>query len=480
MLLDGRTVFTPTSNGVYWDVQDTLLEDIDRIEVIRGPGAVLWGLNAVNGVINIITKPASATQGGLVTARLGSHETPDVGLRYGGKAGDRGHYRAFARYFDRQPQATANGYRADDDWHNLRAGFRADWDLSARDTFTILGGGYSGAEGHTETKILSLQPPVTQPIAVRERIAGADALTRWQRNFSGGSNISLQAYFDYTDRSDYTRTQLRHTADLDFQHHIRAGSRNDITWGLRYRYTAQHTSGSFLVSFDPRVDVLNSFSYFAQDEITLVSERLRLIVGLRQDSDGDEGAEFQGDVRLHWSPNGHHSLWIGVTRPIGEPSLANRTLRLSTTAFPGTGGTPTVVVLTGNPDIEDSTALAFQGGYRAKLAETLAVSADGFYTRHKNVQTLDPGAAFVESDPAPPHVILPLIFQGALEGNTHGMELAATWQATQTLEAGRQLHVVANESSARPHRGCRSRTSQHFQSPSPVSGALDSELAEKP
>jgi iron complex outermembrane receptor protein len=456
VLLDGRTVFTPTSNGVYWDAQDTLLEDIDRIEVIRGPGAVLWGLNAVNGVINIITKPASATQGGLITASLGSHETPDVGVRYGGRAGANGHYRAFVRYFDRQPQATANGYRADDGWHNLRAGFRADWDWSGRNTFTILGGGYSGREGHTETKILSLQPPVAQPIAVGERIAGADALTRWQRNFSGGSNVSLQAYFDYTSRSDYTLTQLRNTADLDFQHHIRAGSRHDITWGLRYRYTTHHTSGSFLLSFDPRVDVLNSFSYFFQDEITLVPERLRLIAGLRQDSDGDEGAEFQGDVRLHWSPTAAHSFWIGLTRPIGEPSLAARFVRLNSTVFAGTGGTPTVVAVMGNPDVEDSTALAFQGGYRAKLSEAFAVSADGFYTRHEDAATIDPGTPFLENDPTPPHVVLPLVLRNTLEGNSHGIELAVTWQAMRRWKLSSSYtwlqmnlrHVVTGEAGA--------------------------------
>ena len=430
VLIDGRTVYTTTSNGVYWDVQDTLLEDIDRIEVIRGPGALLWGLNGVNGVINIITRPASATQGSLVTTSIGSHQTPDVALRYGGKAGNAGHYRAFLRYFDRQPQAAASGYRSSDDWHNLRAGFRADWDFSQRDSLTAVGGGYRGLEGHVENKIISLQPPVTQPVSVRERIAGGDILARWRHTFSDRSEIVLQTYFDYTARLDFTRADLRKTADFDFQHRIAIRDRHELTWGARYRYTAGHTSGSFLVSFDPRVHINNTVSGFVQDEITLSPERLRLVLGLRQDHDGDEGSEFQADARLLWSPRSNHALWIGVARPISKPSFAARGIRVSQSVFPGPGGTPTVVALLGNPDIEDSSALAFQGGYRGQWAGSLAVSAEGFYTRHRDAVSLELGAPFPENDPPPPHLVLPIIFQNRLNGNTHGVELSATWQAT--------------------------------------------------
>lgn len=429
VLIDGRTVYTLTSNGVYWDVQDTLLEDIDRIEVVRGPGAVLWGLNAVNGVINIITKPASGTQGALLTTSIGSQPTPDAAVRYGGKAGDTGHYRAFVRYFDRQPQATASGYRSSDGWHNLRVGFRADWELSARDSLTLLAGGYRGLERHLENKIISLQPPVAQVLTVRERIAGGDILTRWHHTFSDRSDLTLQTYFDYTARLDFTRALLDKTVDFDLQHHLTIKRRHDLVWGLRHRYTANHTSGSFLVSFDPRVHINNTVSAFVQDEISLVPERLRLVLGVRYDRIVAREIDFQPDGRLLWSPRSNHSLWIALSGPVTLPSIASEGIRISQTTFPGPGGTPAVVALIGNPDLEDIHAFSFQAGYRGQLRGAVALGVEGFYTRHKDALSIDSGASFLETDPAPAHLVLPLVFQDTLQGDTHGLELSGTWQA---------------------------------------------------
>jgi iron complex outermembrane receptor protein len=429
VLVDGRTVYTPTSNGVYWDVQDALLEDIDRIEVIRGPGAVLWGLNAVNGVINIVTRPASATQGGLLTASIGNQQRPDAGMRYGGRAGDAGFYRVFVRYFDRQAHLESTGLRSTDGWHALRAGFRADWDFSPRNSFTVLGGGYRGLEHHVENKILSLQPPLAQPLTVSERIAGGDLLTNWHHTFSDRSDLSAQTYFDYTERIDYARSDLRKTADFDLHHHIAVGTRHELTWGLRYRYAASHTSGSFLLSFDPRVSVNNTVGGFVQDEITLVPQRLRLVLGLRHDNDGDEGAEIQPDARLLWSPTARHSFWFGVSRPVGEPSLASRGIRFPQDVFAGPTGLPVAGTLLGNPDVEDISTLALQAGYRGEWTETLAVAVDGFHSTHKDFVSLDAGAPFLETSPPPAHLVLPIVFQNALEGDTHGLDLSVNWQA---------------------------------------------------
>ena len=430
VLVDGRTVYDPTFNGVYWEVQDTVLEDIDRIEVICGPGAALWGQNAVNGVINIITRAASETQGGLVTVAAGSLLTPEIAARYGGKAGPTGHYRVFAKYLNRQEQDLASGARAADGWHNLRMGFRADWELSDYDSLTVLGDGYQGLERHLENQIVSLLPPVQQEFLNAVHIAGADILTRWRRTFSGRSDITLQAYYDYTDRRDYLHAELRNTGDLDFQHHLAIGRRHDLIWGMGWRYTTDHTSGSFHLSFNPRVDHNTTYSAFAQDEITLVPDRLRFVLGARFTHDDYTGPEIQPDGRLLWTPHPSHSFWLAISRPISAPSYSSKSVRFSQNVSLGPGGVPVLAVVLGNPAVEDANSLSLQFGYRGQLVHKLSLGAAGFYSRYKGVRSSSLGAPFFEADPVPAHLVLPVYLQSGIRGETHGLELSASWQVS--------------------------------------------------
>ena len=428
VLVDGRTVYDPSFNGVYWDVQDTLLEDIDRIEVICGPGAALWGQNAVNGVINIITKEASQTQGGLVTVAAGNLQTPDVAARYGGNAGASGHYRISGKHLGRQEQELASGARASDGWHSQRLDFRGDWDPSGHDALTVSGGGYQGLEHHLENRIVSLSPPVQQEVTNRVNVAGADVVARWQRAFSGRSDITLQAYYDYAYRRDPLHAELRNTIDFDFQHHLATQRRHDLIWGVGSRYTTDHTSGSFHLSFNPRVDRNTTFSLFAQDEITLLPDRLRFVVGARFTDDNYTGAEIQPDGRLLWTPYSNHSLWLAISRPIGEPSFSTTSVRFSQNVSAGPGGAPVLAVVLGNPDEGDSKALSIQAGYRGQLGRKLSLSSATYYSRYKGVRSTSLGALFLETDPMPAHFVLPLHFQSGIRGETHGLELSGTWQ----------------------------------------------------
>ncbi len=359
VLIDGRTVYTPLFTGVLWDAQDTLLEDIERIEVIRGPGASLWGANAVNGVINIITKHPRDTQGGLVTAGAGDQERGFGAVRYGAKTGDSGFYRFFAKSFRRGASADALGQDAGDDWYMLRGGFRSDWTLTPRDSLTVQGDIFNGNSGQVVPEIRSLAPVVVGNFPGRNIISGGDVLARWSRTISPRSETSLQVYYDRSDRDLIVFKELRDTVDVDFQHHLAVGARHDIIWGLGYRFTTDQTQGSLTVSFNPasRGDNLNSA--FLQDEISLVPDRLRLTVGIKVEHNDYNGSSVQPDFRLLWTPHPAHALWGAVSRAIGTPGRANSDTRYNASVFPGPGGVPIMVFLLGNPQEEAEEVWAY-------------------------------------------------------------------------------------------------------------------------
>ncbi len=430
VLIDGRTVYTPLFTGVLWDAQDTLLEDIERIEVIRGPGASLWGANAVNGVINIITKHPRDTQGGLVTAGAGDQERGFGAVRYGAKTGDSGFYRFFAKSFRRGASADALGQDAGDDWYMLRGGFRSDWTLTPRDSLTVQGDIFNGNSGQVVPEIRSLAPVVVGNFPGRNIISGGDVLARWSRTISPRSETSLQVYYDRSDRDLIVLKELRDTVDVDFQHHLAVGARHDIIWGLGYRFTTDQTQGSLTVSFNPasRGDNLNSA--FLQDEISLVPDRLRLTVGIKVEHNDYNGSSVQPDFRLLWTPHPAHALWGAVSRAIGTPGRANSDTRYNASVFPGPGGVPIMVSLLGNPQEEAEEVWAYQVGYRAQLSRRLTLDFAGFYNSYDEIRGQQPGAPFLETSPSPVHIVLPLYGVNALKGNTRGVEIAPTWNVT--------------------------------------------------
>jgi iron complex outermembrane recepter protein len=451
VLVDGRTVYSPLFSGVYWDVQDVPLEDIERIEVIRGPGATVWGANAVNGVINIITKTAKETQGGLLTAGSGTHE-PGFGVaQYGGEFHQATSYRFFVKGFDYSSFPSLLGHNGQDGSDLLHGGFRVDSTLAKQDSLTVQGDLYEGHDGELANTVL-LTPPFSEVFNTSTSTSGGNLMGRWDHTLSPRSGTSLQVYFDRTRRNEVIERATVNTADIDFQHRIGWRSRQDFVWGVGYRYISYDTSGSLEVSFNPASQGLQLFSAFLQDEITLKPDRLSLTIGAKFEHNDFSGFEFQPSARIVWNVTKDDMLWAGYSRARRTPSPADRGLRLGFGTFPGPGGLPVLLTILGGPDTISENLDAFETGYRTQLRPNVALDLSTFYNRYGALQTLEPGAPFLELDPSPPHLNVPLIFANDMHGESHGIEVAVNWKVADrwTLSPGyafERIHLQTNPGS---------------------------------
>lgn len=431
VLMDGRSVYTPLFSGVYWDVQDTLLDDIERIEVIRGPGATLWGANAVNGVINIITKHSENTQGLLAKGGYGSEEKGFAAVRYGGAVGDSGNYRAYVKYFNRDGYDAIGGGEAADDWNAFRGGFRYDGRLGSKNTLTVQGDAYSGTEGQTNNQF-SLNPPSYRLIKEEDStFSGGNLLLRWERTLSETSNLALQTYYDRTERNETALVkESRDTFDLDFQHRFALSSRQEIIWGLGYRVSWDDLDPNEpSISTNQSSQTDQTASLFVQDEITLKPEVLRLILGSKFEHNDYTGFEVQPNARLIYTPSEKHSLWASVSRAVRTPSRAEEDATITLSIIPPTPipPTPTVIVTAeGNDDYDSEELLAWELGYRFMPSAALSFDLAAFLNIYDNLrsgepQTFDPSAL-------PLHLVLPNLLQNKLKAKTWGFEAVADWK----------------------------------------------------
>lgn len=427
VLIDGRAVYTPLIGGVNWDTQDVPLEDIERIEVIRGPGATLWGANAVNGVINITTKPAADTQGGLLSGGAGTRGQALDTVQYGGIL--RGHtsYRVFAKYLNEGSLPELSGRSGDDGWHLLHGGFRADENISAKNSLTVQGDLYTGKEGASIVHIFSIDPPNTDALDTRSELSGGNILGRWNHIFSSRSDTTLQVYFDNYTRTGPEAREARDTFDVDFAHHLTWGSRQDVIWGAGYRRTWDRTAGTIDQAFLPADQTLQLFNTFAQDTITLKPDRAFLTVGTKLEHNDYDGFGIQPSARLAFTPSSWQTFWAGVSRAERNPARKDTGLEAALAAFPDPSGssTPVEVILFGNPQIKSEYVVAYEAGFRAQPSKRFSIDVSAFFNRYDHLITLEPGPEFYEPTPAPPRFVIPITFGNKMYGTTEGGEVSA-------------------------------------------------------
>ncbi len=423
VMIDGRSVYTPLYGGVFWDVQDTLLEDIERIEVIRGPGSTMWGANAVNGVINIITRNAQDTNGALLTGLTGSNERVAVGARYGAAVGDSTHYRLYVKHLDRGDTHAAA--KAPDSIRVTRGGFRLDSAPAVSLGLTLRGDLYGGQVSNTFD---TFSPAFSETISRPTGLFGGNILSRLDWLQSESSKYSLQLYYDRTSRDAAISGEDRDTLDIDLQHNLRFDKIHELTWGGGYRFMHDRTSSKnrgFLLTPGSRSD--NLLNLFVQDEITLLPEKLRFIIGAKFEHNDYTGWELQPSARLLWTPRRGYSLWAAVSRSVRTPTRAEQDVRINLAVIPPAPPSPlpSVVVATGDRRLKSESLLSYELGFRSDLSETLSLDISSFYNRYHNLVDLKPGTPFVEGGT---QVSIPLKFTNLNDYDSYGGEVSLQWQ----------------------------------------------------
>jgi iron complex outermembrane recepter protein len=453
VLIDGRSVYSPLFAGVYWDAHDTLLEDIDRIEVIAGPGGTLWGANAVNGVINIVTRSAWENPGGLLTLAVGNEVEFLGAARYTGRIGSDVAARAYVKRTDRDASRTLTGERAVDDWRMEQAGFRMDWAASATDAVTLQGDVYDADQSALLRGdfVLGTLPGPSAPGTVDVR--GHNLMTRWDRKLGEGANLQLQAYYDHTYRDiPGTFRERRDTFDVELIHNLRPYGRHDLTWGATLRITEDDLRNSQFATFDPASRTDRRYSAFVQDRIDLKDDRWYLTLGTKVENNDYTGTEHQPNVRLSWLISDRQTLWAAISRAVRIPARLNQDLSLLFPVSVPDTNLPIYVNVRGSDEFRSEELLAYEVGYRATAAD-LSADLALFNHAYDYLQTNEfRGPPTVVPGP-PAYTLLPIVQGNGMRGDVYGGTLNVWWRPMPEWRLELQLAHTRFDLELRPGSG---------------------------
>jgi iron complex outermembrane recepter protein len=427
VLVDGRSIYNPLFSTVLWDTEDLMLDDIDRIEVIRGPGASVWGANAVNGVINILTRHSSDTRGLLAQAGADTLAGSSAAVRYGGAAGT-GTYRVYTQMSSHGDSTFTSGGTANDHWRSATSGFRGDWASGAN--ATQLQG--SVTLGEQRPLWISLEPSVAPgtPSAIVSETQGGDVLGRWTHARDSGASLQLQTFLDVAHRKEAIGEYHRQTVDLDTTYHATPHRRHDVVIGGGYRFIAEAMDGGNGYSYTPdraRETLLNAF---AQDEIAMANRRVGLTLGAKLENDTFAGTSFQPTARVRWNVTPSQRIWAGVSRALRTPSLIDRGLSVQFPPVTQPDGMSLVYVTIGNPKVDDEQLLDAEAGYRLDINARAAIDVAGFVGRYDGLMTYEPQSPTVSLLRGLPRVTVVTQFTNTLQATTSGVELAGRVRLT--------------------------------------------------
>ena len=455
VMIDGRSIYGPLFGGIRWDTHDVMLEDVDRIEVIRGSGGTLWGSNAVNGIINIVTKNAKDTQGTILVGEVSDIEHNLTAARYGGKLNNSTYFRIYSKYFDRDDSPNPDhihntDHSVKDEWDTFRTGFRIDSYPKENDHWTLIGDIYNGNIGESTT-IYSLTSPISQESSHHNKISGGDLLGRWERTLSKDSDMKLQVYYNRDKRLEKKFNETIDTYDIDFQHRFGLTEQHELSWGLGYRLDRHTVDGTFNYSLSPRHRDLSIYSGFIQDNITVIKDKLEVILGTKVEHNYYTGLEWQPSGRFIWTLDDRNAIWGSVTRAVRIP---NRHDTDNTTSWGVFQVGPSVISQEayGNGDVDSEKVIAYELGYRTRPTEKMFIDVTGFINKYDNLMATERLANVSKAG----YTIWPNRQDNKLYGETYGVELSASYQAAKNwkLFAGytflqMQLHTRSSSTSTR-------------------------------
>ncbi|HXW16995.1 MAG TPA: TonB-dependent receptor [Candidatus Acidoferrales bacterium] len=431
VLVDGRPVYEPVYGGVFWDSLDLPFEDIERIEVIRGPGGAIWGANAVNGVINIITKKVSEARSGFVSAGAGNVERGVETFQFEGPIG-RTDARIYTKFSDQSALPNSDGTPGQDGWQTVRTGFRVDSTIKPKDELTISGDAYGSQENSFEPVFPSITSPTPEFAETATNPDGGFLQSSWKHTTSERFDSTLEISYEYNHRNDVLEV-LENTLYGDFRQRLLIGSRHELLWGIDYRYSNSDSRGSLAASLNPPNTHSSLFEPFIQDEFALIPQRLYLTGGVKLEENLRYSARDQDlspTARLAWLPKPHQTYWAAISRTVRLPAVVDTSLTNYFEGFAGPGGIPVVVAFIGTPRVHPEYDVSYEAGYRATLRNRFSLDIAAYYNDYTSQETTEPQPPFLQNSPSPPHFVYPETFENLMHGETHGFEIFGTWKVS--------------------------------------------------